>query len=290
MARITLLPVRDAYIAEWYPADSFAFSHLLYAGQYHGKGDIYRSILYFPIDMVPGNVTVLKAELEMLLCRNEMQDENGGIDFHHVLGSWGNSPVSWERQPLYDSIPDNRMELGRDTPAGWVKVDLTELVQKWYDGSVINNGILLKGDESLNSLVGWYSSKNADSSTWPRLHIYYRHGCWQAYLQQDLLVPVPPEVPLVASDSLPLGPGTQATFLVANASDSTQVKVLLQVGFSPFEEATFFDVGTWVDLQPQGYPGEAIALSVEEIAEYARVLIQGEGGERVRVYPRTLEY
>ena len=74
---------------------------------------------------------------------------------------------------------------------------------------------------------------------------------------------------------------------MANASDSTQVKVLLQVGF---EEATFFDVGTWVDLQPQGYPGEAIALSVEEIAEYARVLIQGEGGERVRVYPRTLEY
>lgn len=290
MAKITLLPKRDTYIAEWYPADSFASSHLLYAGQYHGKGDLYRSLLNFPIDTVPGNATLFKAELEMYLCRNEMQEENSGVDLHHILGSWENSLANWERQPLYNNIADARMGLGYHTPVGRVTADLTELVQKWYDGSVINNGILLKGDESLNSLVAWYSSKNADSSTCPRLHIYYGHGRLQNYLQQDLLVPVPPKVPLVASDPIPLGPGTQATFLVANASEGNQIKVLLQVGFSPFEEATFFDSGSWVDLQPQGYPGEAVALSAEEVAEFARVLIQGEGGERVRVYPRTLEY
>ncbi|MDD3024472.1 MAG: hypothetical protein PHE26_11305, partial [Syntrophomonadaceae bacterium] len=79
------------------------------------------------------------------------------------------------------------------------------------------------------------------------------------------------------------------TFMITNASDSPCVNVKVQVGFEDCPDAVFFDASHWHKLDPQGYPGEAITLSTTDAAELARILVWGEGGETVLVFPRTRE-
>jgi len=80
-----------------------------------------------------------------------------------------------------------------------------------------------------------------------------------------------------------------ATFMVENLSNSWCVEAKLQLGYSDCPDYTFFDAGPWVPLKAKGYPGEGIVLTSTDAAEYARVLIRGEGGECLLVHPRTKE-
>ena len=159
-----------------------------------------------------------------------------------------------------------------------------------YDGSIPNHGLLLKGNERNNDLVGFRSTNFEDRDAWPILHIKYADKL-KTYEKETLVIPAPSQcAPLEASTPIPLGARTKATFLIKNDSDCGHVRVMLQVGYCDDPLAVFFDIGPWVHLNPSGYPGEAVALSTDDAAEYARVLVKGEGGETLLVWPRSYEF
>lgn len=290
MAKLSLLPFQDTYISEWYGSKNFGGNIALFLSQYLQAGDDYRSLMQFDFRSIPVTATIEKAVLELTMFRNEVKDIPITISVHRLLDSWHQFSVTWDNQPLSENLPDATLTIENTTPLGKIYIDITELVKGWYDGSIPNNGLILKGNEVMNDLIAFRSTNFADSNTWPLLHISYINGILETIDKEELIIPeYPPYAPLEASTPIPLGPRKQATFLVKNASESCNVEAIIQVGYSNDPNETFFNDGPWVSLKPDLYPGEAIALTTSASAEYARILVKGEGGEKVYVWARTYQ-
>lgn len=287
MASLSLLPVQDVYISEWYENQNFDSSTGLFISQYKQTGDDYRSLLQFDLANIPPTSTIEKAQLELKIYRNEVSS-GISVEAHRLLNNWAEDEVTWNNQPPFSFDIDGGVYITQTTPPEYISIDITDLVKGWYDGSIPNNGLILLGYEVGNDLIGFVSSRGNYSNEWPKLSVEFVVGILDCYPPQELKVPNK-DCSLIESNAIAVGPRKRATFMVANLSESHHVRAIVQVGFSDDPDELFFDVGEWCNLEPSGFPGEAVALSTPEAAEYARVLIDGHGGEHVVVYPRTKE-
>jgi len=288
VATITLLPFHDSYIAEWYAQDNFAGESCLNLSQFRQTGDNYRSLLKFRLDAIPGGCSIEKAELELTMYRNEVKDAID-ITVQRLLSRWHEKSVNWDTQPLHSPEIAGKIRVDANTPMGALRMDLSGLVKGWHDGSIINNGLLLKGNEVENNLVAFYNSKHINGDEWPKLHISFVDGVLNAFDKEEIIIPSYPEVPVATSAPIALGPRALATFLIANCSDSCKLRARIQVGYGKCHCSTYYDVGEQISLKARGYPGEAVALSSWEAAEFARILLIGAGGEKVSIYARSKE-
>lgn len=292
LASLFLLPTHNAYISEWYPDQNFGSSIALFTGRYIQPRDGYRSLLKFDLSSLPATSTINSAHLDLYMFRNETSPTGEYIAVLRLLNNWSQSTLTWNTQPPFNPSPlspiwESGKYINSSTPLGPVSIDVTDLVTGWYDGSVVNNGLVLVGDESVNSLVGFFSCNHYYSTMWPRLRIDFTEGILNVHNTEMKTVPSPPD--LARSTAIPLGPKTSATFMVWNSSASASVEAKIQVGFEDDPHALFFDAGTWESLAPVGTDGEAIVLSTSMAAEYSRVVVKGAGGEVVWIYPRTRE-
>ena len=95
---------------------------------------------------------------------------------HRILQPWKEFAVTWDNQPLFDPDP---VDCTTVSPGqfGEIKFHIRSLVEDWYSGCAANNGLMLIGNEEVNSLVGFYSSEHPDSRLWPKLVVGYRQHC-----------------------------------------------------------------------------------------------------------------
>jgi len=294
LAFVSFISCKETYIAEWYPNTNFSSSTALFVSQYKQTGDDYRSLIQFDIchlcNMLPPVSTVEKAELELYMYRNEAPVEGIVVYVNRILNSWNCDTVSWNYQPPISTDTDGAVFVTNTTPLSTIKIDIIDLVQGWFEGIIPNNGVLISGNEQINSLLGFINHNYPDSSKWPRLNITYVNGYLNKHALEHITIPGYPDYPIINSSPVSLGPRKQATFLVENTCSADCLFAKIQIGHSNAPDATFSDAGPWLKLKPLGYPGEAIALTTYDAAEYARVLIMGAGGETLNVYPRTREY
>ncbi|KUG03529.1 hypothetical protein ASZ90_019091 [hydrocarbon metagenome] len=166
----TITPLRDAYISEFYPNQNFGGSSFLYISQYRQIGDDYRSLLQFSLGSIPAGRRIVSARLQLTVYRNEIP--SGRIiraSLRRALQSWRESTVTWNNQPSTRFISSFRISSAR-RPGSTITIDVTALVRRWYSGQTSNLGIMLRGNEVFNSLVGFYSS---ESSRAPKLIVNY---------------------------------------------------------------------------------------------------------------------
>ncbi|MEN6351772.1 MAG: DNRLRE domain-containing protein [Syntrophomonas sp.] len=181
MATIVFTPSQDAYISQYYAGQNFGSSPYLYVSRYKAIGDIYRSLIKFDLcsllcNQIPPNSCIEWACLELPVYRNEIPSGDICLKVFRVLQAWDEGTATWNTQPFAADSPDGTEEV----PAnffGTVHVNITDLVRGWYDGYIVNNGILLRGEEDFNSLLGFFSKEFYDSSKWPRLVVKYHVRC-----------------------------------------------------------------------------------------------------------------
>ncbi len=287
MPSITFLACKNTYISNWYPDHNFSSSQALFVSQYQQTGDGYRSLLQFDLSSIPPGCTIEKADLLLSLYRNEVQSGIVNVSVHRLLNRWMEYASSWMNQPPLSASLDGSIAFESNSIPGIHSIDVSNLVRGWYDGSIANNGLLLVGCEEQNNLLAFRSSRYQNSDAWPQLAVKFIDGVLEIADKQELIIPAPPATSIIESGPIALGPRKIATFMILNTSSSNRVKVKIQLSFENHADAIFFDAGPWHSLQPQGYPGEALALSASEAAEYARVLCWGAGGEKLLIYPRS---
>ena len=284
MATIYLLPKMNVYVAEWYPDANFAEYDSLYVSRFLQEGDSYRSLLFCDLRSVPATSTIVKAELMLYLYRNEV-NEWSEVTAHRLLNNWCQYEVTWNNCPAFAECVDGQMTIRENTQLCKVKMNITSLARGWYDGSIPNNGLILIGNELINSLAAFRCTNWPDSSTWPQLRIEYINGVIEVYDCEKLRIPRS-GCSVAESQAIPLGPRKMVTFLVQNDSEE-EVEAKLQLGNSCDPDAVYFDDSLWIKLCRKNSTEEAVALTSQGAAEFARVLIKGRGGETIKIFPRT---
>ncbi|MEQ8176467.1 MAG: DNRLRE domain-containing protein [Syntrophomonadaceae bacterium] len=241
----TFTAVQNVYVASAYPDQNFGKpspGNTLYVGTYvGGTSDIYRSLLQFniwePNQGIPSNSTIESAELLLSLYR----DDNRGIaqvSAFRLDNVFDQQTVTYNTKPL--SIPP---EFGPVIPTNinsTVRINITSLVQGWYDGSIPNCGIELKGLENANNnILAFFSTRTPYSFAWPALQIKWSKGTLSETIFETLTgAPKSSTVINMAGQE-------QATWLVVNTTDGNlagSIRISQQGGISTTDPNSNFTI------------------------------------------------
>ncbi len=179
-ANITFLPVQDAYVAEFYPDTNFGCSPYLFTNRFQGCGDIYRTYIKFDLcsmicNQIPPNSCIRYACLWFPLYRNEVPICGNTLYVYRVIQDWEEHCITWNNQPITALIPDGSTFVAPDDQ--YVHIDITDLVNWWYNGLYPNFGLQLRCDEDFDSLLAFFSREYPNSDYWPRLTVWYSENC-----------------------------------------------------------------------------------------------------------------
>jgi len=139
-----------------------------------------RALVKFSVNSaVPRNVTVLESYMRMYL-RGTSSSTTTPISAHEVTEAWTNGATwntrdgvnSWSPGGAFEPSAGDTSTDPVTTTAGWKYWYLTQLTQGWADGSIDNNGLLLKQPSENVSNVYSFDSLEASSGR-PVLEVLY---------------------------------------------------------------------------------------------------------------------
>jgi RHS repeat-associated protein len=178
-----------------------------------------RALLKWDLSGLPASAIVLDANMSLYL-QSAANSTPVVVGAHHVTSAWGQT-ATWNKRDSVNNwtVPGGDFvanTAGGNTPTtigaagNWYHWRFTQLAQGWLNGSIENDGILLKSeDDSVQNVLHFSSS--ADYSFLPELRFTYEYGIGlrdhYSYDQQQL------------NDRMGLGVNVANGNLVLSASD-----------------------------------------------------------------------
>jgi hypothetical protein len=133
-----------------------------------GGGWLWRTFLRFNISALPSNPDKVLLRLYILTVTGDSPTQTAGI--YRVTSSWTETGPTWAAQPTIDPTLMGAFSIAPSTDGkstfydGWYETDVTALYNLWKSGT--NNGLMVKGDESVYSFV---TSQSRTGSPAPQL-------------------------------------------------------------------------------------------------------------------------
>ncbi|MBA7609749.1 hypothetical protein ES703_16943 [subsurface metagenome] len=173
---ITLQPGsegKDNYVSGTWPDNNYGDNAYFYVGTY-AVSNYYRAYFQFDLSTISADARVTDADLK-LYQYSSIGSGNFQIGLHKVTSNWEENTMTYNLQPTSSSETEalRTVYTGSTTWRSW---DIDDLVQGWLDGSITNQGMLLKStDETLSSSLGirLYSSDYSNATYRPKLVISY---------------------------------------------------------------------------------------------------------------------
>ena len=172
---VTLTSIADATIIQGRPSDNFGTTTDMWVGyddMLNPDGKIVRSLVEFNLTSIPTGATVTNAKLRIYLRSSwEFPGRYDTITAYRANGNWTESGVTWNNKP-----PAGAQYGSEEVPTsdwGWYELDVTNLVKRWVNGSIPNQGILLRGEEASGSNSSWRGFSTREWTYPPELTVTY---------------------------------------------------------------------------------------------------------------------
>jgi len=169
----------DTYPREYYSSSNYGNANELMAAWYVDAGDRSTVVIRFDISDISPDVTITSATLQF--ARKQLVG-SGTISIHRCLRDWVELEVTWIiystgnnwESPgglgAADHDSDAEDTQAPDSPTVFT---ITDMVQKWVDGTWANQGALIKRASEVDWFVKVHSSEAASSSDRPLLTVVY---------------------------------------------------------------------------------------------------------------------
>jgi len=136
---------------------------------------ITRSLIHFDTSAIPSNVPISQVKLNLYLEAScDLANRRHEIEAYRIVDNWSAATATWNNQPDFQerhgsvSIPSRTW--------GWYSLDVTNLVRGWVDGSLPNNGLMVRGPESSgnsSAMLAFYTVNAPGRNFDPHLSILY---------------------------------------------------------------------------------------------------------------------
>jgi hypothetical protein len=232
---------QDTYIYQYAPDDSYRWQDLLTVGYKQRNA----ALLRFDLSAIPSDAIVTQATLQ--LYAQGWSGSNMSLGAYRVLRNANPNEATWNQAkvgsywglPGCSSTSTDRAPTPEHTVTTrgirkWYNFDLTTLVQDWVNGSLTNNGLLLRSSSPLASRSLYFASaQNNTASLHPKLVITYRTGDNPAPTQTPTNTPLPTAGPTQTAlpTATPTGTPTHTPMSSPTpTSASTETTITLQQG------------------------------------------------------------
>lgn len=170
MGIITFKPRQFGSISEWNCNDILrkTDASALYISRYQNPGDAFRSLLEFDISLLPVGKEYKIAYLQLYIYRNQISQGTIRANICPLIEPWNENSLCWNTKPQAVEGPSQTVII----PAAWtgfILFDISNLLRNWLDGTLKNNGCMITGDESFDSLVTFASRAYPERDKHPQL-------------------------------------------------------------------------------------------------------------------------
>ncbi|WP_425449025.1 DNRLRE domain-containing protein [Dethiothermospora halolimnae] len=164
-------PDNDTYINSNIPYQNFNDYYALFVGKYP-PDVIYRSLLSFDLSQLPKGYIIKKAELELYIIRNDNPSYTKYYNISRVRENFDYETVNYVNQPTISTEVSGTLIVNNELNS-YITADITPLVRSWYNGEYPNYGLMIySADETVDSLLAFYSMDSTDELFIPKLNIY----------------------------------------------------------------------------------------------------------------------
>lgn len=175
--------VQDTGIYEGVPGGNFGNLSDMWAGYglaHCGTPVDYRasrSLLAFDLASIPGGTRIEEARLFLRIYRlcYRQPTTPRTITAYRSTDDWFEETVTWNNQPVageaYGSTAIPFLDAGK-----WHSIDVTNLVRGWVNGSLPNNGLIVRGPEKDDGGLGWLGFYTRESDDSPYLQVTFADG------------------------------------------------------------------------------------------------------------------
>jgi subtilisin family serine protease len=172
----TLVAIADATILEGYPGTNAGTTQDMWAGYDDGmnpNGLIVRSLIKFDLSSLPANAAVQSAKLRVYyLGYRDYPNRVRTTTAYQISGDWTESGVTWDSKPSPGTAYGG-VEIAANSNWGWSELDVRDLVQSWVNGSVTNQGVMLRGPEASGSDSSYRAFSTREGPYPPELVVNY---------------------------------------------------------------------------------------------------------------------
>jgi hypothetical protein len=170
---------QDTYMYQYAPAENYCGQPQLKVGYRQQNA----ALIQFALSSIPSDATVTRATLQLYAAGWGGADATLGAyavrrDVTICQANWNQARFGnpWALPGCNNTLTDRRefpeSEVQTAGIGQWYSLDLTTLVQDWVNGSLVNNGVLLRADYS-NSVFYLSSAEAATTSQRPKLIVTY---------------------------------------------------------------------------------------------------------------------
>ncbi len=139
---------RDAHVRQPFPDTNYGNDIVLFADNRKGGGPV-DSLISWDLSSIPSSATVDSVSITI----NIINSSAGTYSFWQALNSWSEDTVTWNN---FGSIGSSSLGTISSDSFGETTINLNSdgiaLVQGWVDGSIGNNGVVLKSDGTNDGL------------------------------------------------------------------------------------------------------------------------------------------
>ncbi len=173
--------IEDTGVYEGVPDQNFGSNGDMYAG--YGVANcgtpvdyqISRSLLKFDLSSIPGGTRIEEASLFLWphrLCYMQPTTTPRTATTYRATDPWSEASVTWDTQPVageaYGSASIAHLDAGI-----WHSFDVTNLVRGWVNGSLPNEGLMVRAYEARDSQGGWLGFHTRESDHKPYLLVTF---------------------------------------------------------------------------------------------------------------------
>lgn len=157
----------DTYVSQNYPNDNFHTIDRLKVGKGSSSGINY-TYIKFNLPALPDGAVVNEAILNMYTMNDNNEPTN--VVARHTTQPWTSNQLKWSSQPGWDGTYDAYKTITAKGKQSWV---ISQIVSNWYNGTTLNNGLVIKAVENDAEYTEFYSSDNGNYNYRPQITINY---------------------------------------------------------------------------------------------------------------------
>jgi hypothetical protein len=130
-----------------------------------------QGLIQFDLSALPSNVTILSATLSLYQSFN---DGNGDtISLFQNTSAWSESTTTYDTKPSFDSTAVSSLLISDPNSGVTRTFDLTSVVQGWYSGGLVNDGLTLTQSPDAPAWIYFEGQRSSNPSQAPSLTIVY---------------------------------------------------------------------------------------------------------------------
>ncbi len=177
----------DTYITQQSPnLNDYTRAEIL-AGYYGGDVNKECHTLIRPavLPELPKSAVIVNAKMYLRHMYNGTEHTSVNIAAMAITSAWDSNNVTWNTKPSYDPNEEilDYASIDATSEGTYIDFDITRLVQQWYSGAVVNNGIVLRPISGNGVGRIYFGSSDYSSAVFPHLIVSYRdtkglEGIW----------------------------------------------------------------------------------------------------------------